>query len=92
MTGFINIVVRLTTWRSEPTAAGAKVFLPWGIDDPQELVAQIFRLKLVSVVPFLSIPELVERLSVSRVQRISARMMGRWAWYQNAIRHLRYEF
>ena len=56
-----------------PTAREAHVSLPWGINDPQELEKQVPRLKLVTNISFLFIPELVERLS--QMQSWAQRMM-----------------
>jgi len=61
-----------------PAARKAHVSLPWGIKDPRELEKQVPRLKLVTEISFLFIPELVERLSQSqsRAQRMIYRIMG----------------
>ena len=92
MTGFINLMVKATTLGKKPTAAGDTVFLPWGVDDPYGLEKQVPRLRLVSVVSFLTMPELVKRLSVYANQRIAFRLLGGRKWYQKAILHIRYEF
>ncbi len=92
MTGFINLMVKTTSLFSKPTAAGAEVHLPWGVDDPHIFEQKVPRLKLVSVVSFLTMPELVQRLSVYRNQRMSFRLLGGRAWYRKAIQHMRYEF
>jgi O-methyltransferase involved in polyketide biosynthesis len=92
MTGIINFMVKLITFGKKPTSAGRTIFLPWGVDDPHELEKQVPRLRLISVVNFLTMPELVERLSVYANQRISYRLLGGRAWFRKAILHLRYEF
>jgi O-methyltransferase involved in polyketide biosynthesis len=90
--GLINLAVKLASLRSRPTAAGTAVFLPWGMDDPRELEREVPRLRLVTVIPFLTMPELVTRLSRSRAQLMLARMLGSFAWYRKSIQHYRYEF
>ena len=44
------------------------MFLPWGIDDPRDLEKLVPRLRLVTAVSFLTMPELVKRLSQGRIQ------------------------
>jgi O-methyltransferase involved in polyketide biosynthesis len=90
--GIINLMVKLTTLRSKPTAAGASAFLPWGLDDPRDLEREVPRLRLITATPFLTIPELVARLSHSQAQSMIARMLGRFAWYRRSMQHFRYEF
>lgn len=92
MAGVINFMVRLTSLRAKPTAAGRTVFLPWSMDDPHELEKQVPRLKLMTVVSFLTMPEMVPALIHSRAQGMVARVMMGWGWYQRAIQHLRYAF
>ena len=74
------------------TRLGAKVTLRWGVDDPQELEMAVPKLHLVDAVPFLAIPELVERLSTTRRARLMYGVMARLPFYRRLIRHLRYEF
>jgi O-methyltransferase involved in polyketide biosynthesis len=88
----INLAVRLITLRSKPTVTGTRVFLPWGIGDPRELEKQVPRLRLVTAVPFLTMPELVALLLHSRVQSMVYRVLGHFAWYRRSMQHLRYEF
>ena len=83
---------RLTSLRAKPTAAGRTVSLPWSMDDPHELEKQVPRLKLMTVVSFLTMPEMVPALIHSRAQGMVARVMMGWGWYQRAIQHLRYAF
>lgn len=90
--GLINLMVKVTTFRSRPTAAGTSVFLPWGLDDPRDFERAVPRLRLVTATPFLTIPELVARLSHSRAQNLVARMLGHFEWYRRSMRHFRYEF
>ena len=82
----------MTTWRPRPTAAGARVFLPWGIDDPRALERDVPRLRLVTATPFLTLPELVARLVRSRAEAGLYRVLARFAWYRRSIQHLRYAF
>jgi hypothetical protein len=88
----LNLAVKLTSLRSKPTAAGSSVFLPWGIDDPHELEREVSRLRLVTATPFLTLPELVERLSKSKFQTKVANMMGSMGWYRRSMQHYRFEF
>jgi O-methyltransferase involved in polyketide biosynthesis len=77
-----------------PTAREAHVSLPWGINNPRELEKQVLRLKLVTGVSFLFMPELVERLSQSqsRAQKVIYRIMGHIGLMRRSILHLRYQF
>jgi O-methyltransferase involved in polyketide biosynthesis len=90
--GVLNLVVKLTSLRSKPTAAGSSVFLPWGIDDPHELEGEVKRLKLVTATPFLTLPELVERMSKSKFQMRVAQVLGSMGWYRRSMQHFRFEF
>jgi len=71
---------------------GAKVELVWGIDDPHDIEKQIPRLHLVESIEFLTMPELVRRLSTTWFARAMYSVMRRLAFYRNLIRHLRYAF
>jgi len=90
--GLLNLMVKLTSLRSKPTAAGTSVFLPWGIDDPRDLEREVPRLRLVTATPFLTIPELVALLTHSRAQAMLYRVLERFDWYKRSMQHLRYEF
>ncbi|WP_440951026.1 class I SAM-dependent methyltransferase [Methanosphaerula subterraneus] len=68
------------------------VSLLWGIDDPREFEERVPRLKLVTVVPFLTMPELVERMSPSRAGRMMHGVLGRIPFVQRMVRHFRYTF
>ncbi len=74
------------------TAGGDVVHIPWGVDDSHDLARDVPRLKLVTATPFLTIPELVERLSTSKAQLTIAHWIGRFGWYQRSMQHYRYEF
>lgn len=82
----VRLVSRLATVR------GAKVELVWGIDDPHDLEKQVPTLRLVESVEFLTMPDLVRRLSRSWFSRAMYGVMGRLAFYRNLIRHVRYQF
>jgi len=88
----ISLMVRLLSGRSTPTAAGTRVFLPWGIDDPRELEKQVPGLRLVRAVSFLTMPELVKLLLHSRAQAMLYGVLARFAWYRRSMQHLRYDF
>ena len=77
-----------------PTAREAHVSLPWGINNPRALEKQVPRLKLVTGVSYLFMPELVERLSQSqsRAQKVIYRIMGHIGLMRRSILHLRYQF
>lgn len=85
---YSRFVVRTT--RLLPAAREANVRLSWAIDDPQQLVREIPGLTLTDDVPFLTLPELVERLP--RWRRAILRLAGRLPVVAHAIRHLRYRF
>ena len=82
----VRLVSRLVTVR------GAKVQLVWGVDDPHDLEKQVPKLHLVEDVGFLTMPELVSRLSKGGFSRMLHGIMGRLPFYRNLVRHLRYEF
>jgi O-methyltransferase involved in polyketide biosynthesis len=82
----VRLVSRLATVR------GAKIELVWGIDEPRDLERQIPTLHLVESVDFLTMPELVERLSTSALSRAIYGVMRRFAFYRNLVRHVRYQF
>jgi O-methyltransferase involved in polyketide biosynthesis len=91
-TNVLNLAIKLTSLRAKPTAAGSTVHLPWGVDEAHDLAKDVPRLRLVTATPFLTMPELVERLSTSKAQLALAHMMGRWGWYQRSMQHYRYAF
>ncbi|MDC3960593.1 class I SAM-dependent methyltransferase [Polyangium jinanense] len=82
----VRLVSRLATVR------GAKVELVWGIDDPHDLEKHVPKLRLVESVAFLTMPDLVERLSKSRFSSLMHGVMGRLPFYRHLVRHLRYAF
>jgi O-methyltransferase involved in polyketide biosynthesis len=90
--GLLNLAVKLSSLRSKPTAAGSSVFLPWGINDPHALEREVPRLKLVTATPFLTLPELIERMSSSPAQMKMGQMLGKMGWYRRSMLHIRYAF
>ncbi len=64
--------------------------LLWGMGDPREFERRVPRLILVSEIPFLTMPELVERLSHSPVRRAMFWLLS--PFMKKMIRHFRYEF
>jgi hypothetical protein len=82
----VRLVYRFATMR------GAKVELVWGVDDPHDLERQVPKLHLVENVAFLTMPDLIGRLSKSWFSRAMYGVMGRLPFYRNLIRHLRYAF
>ncbi|MFY0567469.1 class I SAM-dependent methyltransferase [Archangium lansingense] len=82
----IRLISRLTS------ARGMKVSLVWGVGDPHDLEKQVPKLRLVESVEFLTMPDLVRRLSKNRFAGVMQGVMGRLPFYRNLIRHLRYEF
>lgn len=71
---------------------GAKVELVWGVDDPHDLEKQVPRLHLVEDVPFLTLPDLVDKLATGRLSRAMNWGLSQLPFYRNMIRHLRYAF
>lgn len=88
----LSLIAQFNLFGAMPTAAGSRISLPWGINDPHELETLVPGLRLVTAISFLTMPELVERLSRSRAQARLAGVMGRWKWYRNSMRHVRYAF
>jgi O-methyltransferase involved in polyketide biosynthesis len=82
----VRLVSRLAVVR------GAKVELVWGIDDPRDLEKKVPKLRLVETVEFMTMPELVRRLSKSWISRAIHEVMSRLPFYRKLARHLRYEF
>ncbi len=87
---YSGTMVRLLTRFA--TVGGARIQLVWGIDDPHDLERQVPRLHLVENVEFLTMPELVSRLSKNALSTAMYRVMARLPFYRHLVRHLRYEF
>lgn len=88
--GYSGAMVRLVSRLMK--IRGAKIQLVWGIDDPRDLEAQVPRLRLVDDVAFLTMPDLVRRLSKTRLSGRLHGLMGRLPAYRRLIRHVRYTF
>jgi O-methyltransferase involved in polyketide biosynthesis len=89
---YSRLTVRLITLLTVSRAA--RVFLPWAVNNPHKLEKQVPRLKLVTSISFLFMPELVERLSQSQswIQRVMYYTMGHFSFMRKSIQHLRYRF
>ncbi len=87
---YSRLLVRLVSLSPGAKASGA--YLSWGISDPRELEKLVPRLKLVTDMPFLLMPEYIERLSPTRGQRMMYRILGRFKFARRMIQHLRYRF
>jgi O-methyltransferase involved in polyketide biosynthesis len=87
---YSRAMVWLTRRLPEVKRSGAVLF--WGIDDPRALAREVPRLQLISDVPFLTLPELIDRLPQSRLARSVYRLAGRSTFVQHLVRHLRYRF
>jgi O-methyltransferase involved in polyketide biosynthesis len=71
---------RLMTWAMNRILSRKKAgfSLRWSISDPHKLERQVPHLKLIDAVPFLTMPELVERMSKSsQYQRIMGGILTR---------------
>ncbi len=89
----MTFVIRVSALGSKQTNAGDQVSLSWGLNDPQEVIDRIPRLRLVSAISFLTLPELVDHMAAaSTYQKVVGGMLGRAAWYRNAMQHMRFEF
>ncbi len=85
----------LMNWVMNRVLARNKVgfSLHWSMGDPHKLEKQVPRLKLIDAVPFLTLPELVERMSTSsRYQKIMGDILAHMGFYKQVIRHCRYRF
>lgn len=87
---YTQFMVRLTSRLA--TVRGAKVELVWGIDDPHDIEKQIPTLRLIDIVPFLTMPALVERMSPNWLAAKFQAFMVRREFVRKLVRHLRYEF
>jgi len=92
-TRLLNLAIRLSVLGRKTADAGALAVLPWAMDDPQELIDKVPRLKLVSTISYLTYPEMLDRLSASsRYQKVVGGFMKRFKWYQKAMQHMRFKF
>jgi len=81
--GVLDLVLRLQR-------TGLRLYGP--IKDGREIEKQVPRLRLVSAVSFLTLPEMVPLLIHSKAQGWLYRRMERWEWYRRSMQHFRYEF
>jgi O-methyltransferase involved in polyketide biosynthesis len=82
-TAVLNLVLRATR-------TGLRLYGP--LKDGHEIEEHVPRLKLVSVVSFLTLPEMVSRLIHSKAQGWLYRRMEHWKWYRDSMQHFRYDF
>ncbi|MDO8873009.1 MAG: hypothetical protein Q7V05_09815 [Methanoregula sp.] len=82
----IWVVMRL------PAARKSGVNLLWGVNDPREFEKQVPRLKLVTEIPFIFMPKLVERMSPSWAGRMMYGILGHIPFMKRMVQHLRYKF
>ncbi len=88
--GYSRAMVRLVSRLA--TVRGAQVELVWGVGDPHDLERQVPGLHLVENVSFLTMPELLRRMSRSPFSVAMAPILGRLSFYRDLVRHLRYAF
>jgi O-methyltransferase involved in polyketide biosynthesis len=82
-TGVLNLALKLQR-------TGLRLY--GSLWDGHEIEEQVPRLRLVSVVPFLTLPEMVPLLIHSKAQAWLYRRMERWEWYRRSMQHFRYDF
>jgi O-methyltransferase involved in polyketide biosynthesis len=82
-TAVLNLVLRLSR-------TGLRLYGP--LKDGHEIEERVPRLRLVSAVSFLTLPEMVRLLIHSRAQEWLYRRMASWKWYRDSMQHFRYEF
>lgn len=90
-----DVYSSLMTWAMNLVLSRKKAgfSLRWSMGDPHKLEKQVPRLKLIDAVPFLTIPELVERMSkASQYQKIMGGILTHTGFYKRMIRHFRYRF
>lgn len=90
-----DVYSSLMTWAMNLVLSRKKadVSLCWSMGDPHKLEKQVSRLKLIDAVSFLTMPELVERMSKSsQYKRIMGGILTHTGFYKRMIRHFRYRF
>lgn len=85
-----RLTTRVITFASK--FSKVPVRLGMSVDDPHALEAAVTGLTLMDAVPFLTLPELVDRLATGPASRAVYRTMSRMRWYRNSMLHLRYRF
>ncbi len=88
--GYSGTMVRILSRLAK--VSGAKINLVWGVDDPHDVEQQVPKLHLVEDVEFLTMPDLVGRLSQGWFSGAIYGVMSRLPFYRKLIRHLRYAF
>ncbi|HMK45450.1 MAG TPA: class I SAM-dependent methyltransferase [Methanocella sp.] len=87
---YSRLMVRLVSQLFVLKRAGTS--LRWGIGDPLKLEELVPRLELDTEVPFITLPEMVERQPQSRVRRAIHGIASRFRYYRRMVQHLRYRF
>lgn len=87
---YSRLMVRLINMT--PAVKSGGVFLAWGIKNPRDLEKQVPRLRLVTAIPFLTMPEFIERMPPSLIGTIVYRIIRAIPFFRNLILHVRYEF
>ena len=87
---YSQLTTRIITLASK--LSPTPVSLPWGIDDPHQLDREVPALQLLDAVPFLTLPELWQRMGTSRLKRAGAKLYQRVKPLRDSILHLRYSW
>ena len=89
-----DVYSRAMVWltRRLPAVKKTGAVLHWGIDDSHALERAVPRLRLVDDVPFLTMPEMIERSARTRFQRAVSGLLARSAFVKKLVRHVRYRF
>jgi O-methyltransferase involved in polyketide biosynthesis len=83
-------MLRLTSRLPAVKKSGA--VLRWAIGDAQEIPRRVPALELMDAVPFLTSPELIERMARSRTQRWFYQLFDHVPPVRRMVQHLRYRF
>jgi len=87
---YSQFMVKMLALNPAVRAAGTR--LTWGFGDLHALERDVPGLNLIDSVPFLALPELVEKMGSTPYRRTMVRLMARRRWYQHLVRHVRYRF
>jgi O-methyltransferase involved in polyketide biosynthesis len=87
---YSRFMVRLINLTPAVKAGG--ITLRWGIRNPRDLEKQVPRLRLVTAIPFLTMPELIKRMPASLIGSIMFHIIRAVPFLRNLILHVRYEF
>ena len=85
---YSQLTTRIITLASK--LSPTPVSLPWGIDDPKTLQRAIPALQLLDAVPFLVLPELLQRMGTTAVLRAIFKIYQHVKPLRDSILHLRY--